>query len=282
MSILNIKVHPVVLFNVLDLFERRPLGQERVIGTVLGQNDKNGNIEMTNCFVVQHSEGNGEVAFNLEVARELFDLHRKNNPNEAIVGWFSAGITDFVVNEYSVVIHEYYSRETNNPIHLTVNPNKSGVNMKAFIATPFGVPNKSANGIMFSPIKNVSIVGGYETELVGLKACMLASGVPDKTVNQSYDSEVEMIFSYCKKSAELIGQIIRFIDENILNSTSAKNLPVNSNHIGRQLMSMIESVVPLKDDDDVLNTNLKDLLMVIYLANLTKTQLMLHEKLNNW
>lgn len=135
---------------------------------------------------------------------------------------------------------------------------------------------------MFSPIKNVSIVGGYETELVGLKACMLASGVPDKTINQSYDSEVDMIFSYCKKSSDLISQIIRFIDDNILNATSAKNLPVNSNHIGRQLMSMIESVVPLKDDDDVLSTNLKDLLMVIYLANLTKTQLMLHEKLSNW
>lgn len=263
---------------------------------------------MTNCFVVQHSEGNGEVAFNLEVARELFDLHRKNNPNEAIVGWFSAGITEFTVNEYSVVIHDYYSRETNNPIHLTVNPSKSGINIKgksrkhvyivydwsltisvlfpllhiAFIATPFGVPNKSANGIMFSPIKNVSVVGGYETELVGLKACMLASGVPDKTVNQSYESEVDMIFSYCKKSSDLISQIITFIDENILSTSSAKNLPVNSNHIGRQLMSMIESVVPLKDDDDVLNTNLKDLLMVIYLANLTKTQLMLHEKLNSW
>lgn len=144
------------------------------------------------------------------------------------------------------------------------------------------MPNKSANGIMFSPIKNVSIVGGYETELVGLKACMLASGVPDKTVNQSYESEVDMIFAYCKKSSELISQVIRFIDDNILNSTSAKNLPVNSNHIGRQLMSMIESVVPFKEDDDVLSTNLKDLLMVIYLANLTKTQLMLHEKLTNW
>ena len=130
MSILNIKVHPVVLFNVLDLFERRPLGQERVIGTILGQNDKNGNIEMTNCFVVQHSEGNGEVGFNLEVARELFELHKKTNPNETIVGWFSAGITEFTVNEYSVVIHEYYSRETNNPIHLTVNPTKSGINIK--------------------------------------------------------------------------------------------------------------------------------------------------------
>ena len=103
---------------------------ERVIGTILGQNDKNGNIEMTNCFVVQHSEGNGEVAFNLEVARELFDLHRKNNSNETIVGWFSAGITEFSVNEYSVVIHEYYSRETNNPVHLTVNPSKTGINIK--------------------------------------------------------------------------------------------------------------------------------------------------------
>lgn len=135
---------------------------------------------------------------------------------------------------------------------------------------------------MFAPIKNVCVVGGYESELVGLKACMLASNVPEKSHQQSFDSEIDMIIAACKKSSDLINVIVKFIDESILNGNPSKPLPVNSNQIGRQLMSMIESTIPLKEDDEMLNTNLKDLLMVIYLANLTKTQLMLNEKLSLW
>lgn len=136
---------------------------------------------------------------------------------------------------------------------------------------------------MFSPIKNVQVVGGYENELVGLKACMLASYVPEKPVQPSFDSEIDMIIAACKKSTDLISVIVKFIDENVLASNSSgKPLPVNSNQIGRQIMSMIEGVIPFNDEDEVLNSNLKDLLMVIYLANLTKTQLMLNEKLSLW
>lgn len=130
MSTLSVKVHPVVLFNILDSFERRPLNQNRVIGTLIGQNDKSGCIEITNCFVVQHREANKEVAVDIEVAKELYELYKKVNPSETIVGWFSSGKDEYSVTEYSVVIHDYYSRETNNPIHLTVDPTKSGINIK--------------------------------------------------------------------------------------------------------------------------------------------------------
>lgn len=130
MSTLSVKVHPVVLLNILDSFERRPLNENRVIGTLLGQNDKSGCVEVTNCFVVQHREANKEVAVDIEVAKEQFELHKKVNPNETIVGWFSSGKDEYSVTEYSVVIHEYYAREANNPIHLTVDPTKSGISIK--------------------------------------------------------------------------------------------------------------------------------------------------------
>ncbi|RWS29832.1 eukaryotic translation initiation factor 3 subunit F-like protein [Leptotrombidium deliense] len=273
MSNLTVKIHPLVLFSILDAYERRHADQNRVIGTLLGSHDKSGNVEMSNCFVVQHREANKEVAIDIEVAKDLYELHKRVNSNETIVGWFATGGGE--VNEYSVLIHDYYSRETSNPIHLTVDPAKSGISIKAYVSTPFGVPNK-ITGTMFSPITNVQ-VAGYDTEMVGLKACMAAAGITDgKPV--THESEIEMMLSAAKKSQEIIATLIKFIDEQIL-SSSGKAIPGNSNDIGRQLMTVAESIVPFEYDEDTLNTNLKDLLMVIYLSNLSKTQLMLNEKL---
>lgn len=102
MTTVNVKVHPVVLFNIMDAYERRNRDQERIIGTLLGSQDKSGAVEISNSFVVQHREANGEVAIDIEVAKDLLELYRKVNANENIVGWFSTGNVD--VNEYSVSI----------------------------------------------------------------------------------------------------------------------------------------------------------------------------------
>ncbi|CAG2111684.1 unnamed protein product, partial [Medioppia subpectinata] len=225
MTSTTVRVHPVVLFNIVDIYQRRNsdanrvigtlLGSQdksgnveisnsfvvrdanRVIGTLLGSQDKSGNVEISNSFVVQHREANNEVAIDIEVAKELFELHRKVNPNETIVGWFATGGGE--VNEYSVVIHDYYSRETSNPIHLTVDPSERGLNIKAYVSTPFGVPGKTT-GTMFSLLTDVSIAAGYEPEMIGLRACMLASGLSTFGIAQSIDSELDMIVQTSQKS----------------------------------------------------------------------------------
>ena len=132
---------------------------------------------------------------------------------------------------------------------------------------------------MFSPVPYLSKGGGYETELVGLKACMAASGI-ETGRPVSYDSEVKMLLAAAHQCTDNIAVLVKFIDDCILGSCSSPAVAVNSSEIGRQLMAMVESLSPFGDDDEQLNTNLKDLLMVIYLSNLTKTQLMLNEKLS--
>ena len=177
-----------------------------------------------------------------------------------------------------VLIHDYYSRETPNPIHVTVIPSKAGISVKAYVSTPFGVPNKT-KGTMFAPVPYLAKGGGYETELVGLKALMAASGI-ESGRPVTYDSEVKMLLAAAHQCTDNISVLIKFIDECILGSQRSSAVAVNSSDIGRQLMAMVESLAPFGDDDEQLNTNLKDLLMVIYLSNLTKTQLMLNEKLS--
>merc|ERR1712121_21853 len=112
----QVYIHPVALFAIIDSYERRNEDAKRVIGTLLGNVDK-GVVEVTNCFAVPHNESDDEVAVDIEYARNMFELHKKVNSAEVIVGWFSTG---WEVSVHSVLIHDYYSRECKNPIHLTV------------------------------------------------------------------------------------------------------------------------------------------------------------------
>ncbi|CAG2233795.1 EIF3F [Mytilus edulis] len=64
-------------------------------------------------------------------------------------------------------------------------------------------------------------------------------------------------------------------------SRMANKIPADSN-VGRFLMDLMDSVPQIDKDefDTMLNASMKDLLMVVYLANLTKAQLALNEKLH--
>lgn len=276
MSSIDVKVHPVVLFNIIDSFERRSKKTPRVFGTLLGNVDKLGNVEVSNCFVVLYREKEGELYIDLNLARELGDLHRKVNPNEVIVGWFAVGPSSS--DDYAFLLHEYYSRETTNPIHLCVDPStEKGLDIKAFVSTNFGVPDgdNRTQGTMFSQVSSLSLVSGYETELVALKACI--NGMTD---DQPIGCELDTLLKSCGEITNLLDIVLKFIDDKILGPDSAVSRPANSNDIGRQLMSMVENVIPLDvQNTEAMNAVLKDLLMVIYLSNLGKTQLMLNEKL---
>lgn len=278
MSSIAVKVHPVVLFNIIDSFERRSLKTPRVFGTLLGNVDKLGNVEVSNCFVVLYREKDGELYIDLNLARELMDLHRKVNPNESIVGWFAVGPSSS--DDYAFLLHEYYSRETTNPIHLCVDPTtEKGIDIKAFVSTNFGVPNgdERSRGTMLSQVSSLSLVAGYDAELVALKAC--ANGVLNPEVGYPIGKELDTVLKACTEINGLLGTVLEFIDDKILDS-SATSRPANSNEIGRQLMAMVENVIPLDAQNiEAMNAVLKDLLMVIYLSNLGKTQLMLNEKL---
>ena len=59
------------------------------------------------------------------------------------------------VTTHSSVIHEYYVRECNNPVHLTVDTtlaNTTRMAIKAYVCVPLGVPN-GKQGSMFTPVK---------------------------------------------------------------------------------------------------------------------------------
>jgi len=83
------------------------------------------------------------------------------------------------------------------------------------------------------------------------------------------------------RAAETIDQMLEKLLEYVDNVIAGK-IPPNST-VGRLLMETI-SRVPKFDGpkfDAMLNSTMQDLLMVVYLANLTKTQLTLGESLQH-
>ncbi|KXJ24911.1 eukaryotic translation initiation factor 3 subunit F [Exaiptasia diaphana] len=265
----KVLIHPVVLFSIVDSFERRNEEAKRVIGTLLGVVDK-GLVEVKSCFGVPHNESADEVAVELEYAKSMFELSHKANPKEQIVGWYATGPD---VTEHSLLIHEYYSRETNNPIHLTVDTTLKGHKMgiKAYQSVKMGVPEKT-EGTIFSQIPcEIKLTA---SEKVGVEVLQRTKIASKKSV--SLISDMQHVTSATDRLLNIITDVISYV-ENVING---KIVPDNA--VGRELTGFVEAVPKMTPDEfeSMLNSNMQDLLMIVYLANLCKTQLALGEKLN--
>jgi len=262
-------VHPVVLFSIVDSYERRNEDARRVIGTLLGVYDQ-GSVEVTNCFTVPHNESEDEVAVDIEFARNMYELHKKVNPSEVIVGWYSTGPD---VTEHSVLIHEYYARETKNPVHLTIDTTLKGskMGMKGYVSSAMGAPGRTM-GTMFTPVPVE--VTAYTPEQVGVEFLQMAKPNPKRSV--SLISDLKQVTKTCSKLMDNLSTVLQFVDDVL-----AGKIPPDSN-IGRLLMDVVNSVPQIDSEafEEMLNSNMKDLLMVVYLSNLTRTQLMLSEKMS--
>jgi translation initiation factor 3 subunit F len=266
---LVVKVHPAVLFSIADSYERRNADSHRVIGTLVGSLDKQ-SIEVTNCFCIPHKEYEERVEADIVYAQEMFELNKKVAPHEALVGWFATGSD---ITSHSALIHDYYARETKDPIHLTLDTtlNSGRVNMKAYVFVPIGVPG-ATSGSMFTPVKVEMIA--TEPEVAGLD--LLHKTKHSKIRSVEPLPELKKIAEAADKIEMMLDIVLRYV-EAVLAGTEEPDTSV-----GRALVDLVQSV-PKMDPvkfEAMLNSNMRDLLMVVYLSSLTKTQLQLNEKLS--
>lgn len=236
----------------------------------LGTCDK-GIVEVTNCFCVPHKEYDDQVEAELSYAMDVYELNRKVNTNESIVGWWATG---HEVTNHSVVIHEYYSRECNNPVHLTVDTSLQGgrMGLKAYVCVQLGVPG-GKQGCMFTSIP-VDIMC-YDPEVFGLQLCQKTMNTAGRPRNVNPLLDLAQVADAGSKMSAMLEQVLAYV-EDILANRSAPN-----NAVGRALMDLVNSVPKMTNEQfsEMFNSNVKDLLMVISLSQLIKTQLQLNEKL---
>ncbi|RNA25206.1 eukaryotic translation initiation factor 3 subunit F-like [Brachionus plicatilis] len=264
----DVKIHPTVLFSIIDSYERRNEKMTRVVGSLLGTNIQ-GNIEVTDSFVVPHRDGD-EVALDVEFAKNSMNAFKKINPSVSIVGWFSTGND---IPNTSCLIHEYYARETISPIHLTVDTNlkNNQPDVKAYYSTELGIPERK-QGTIFVPIP-IDIIS-YDSEKLTIDLLQDGKFSNKRIIKPGMD------FVNLKLTLDDIYLMLNSITEYV-DKVLAGKIAMDSN-IGRHLVKIIDSI-PLLDPQtfDTLMTNqMNDLLMVQYLSNLVQVQLTLNEKLS--
>uniref|UniRef100_A0A674PGC8 Eukaryotic translation initiation factor 3 subunit F n=2 Tax=Takifugu rubripes TaxID=31033 RepID=A0A674PGC8_TAKRU len=263
-----VKIHPVVLSSICDSYERRNEGASRVIGTLLGTIDKH-SIEVTNCFSVPHNESEDEVAVDMEFAKNMYELHKRVSPTEIIVGWYATG---FDITEHSVLIHEYYSREASNPIHLTIDTSlQSGkMNIRAYVSAQMGVPGRTV-GVMFTPLSVKYIY--FDTERIGVDLLQRTRVVPSRS--KGLTSDLSQVAGSAARIQDMLSTVLEYIEDVLAGKVAADN------SVGRFLTDLVNKVPTISPEDfeNMLNSNINDLLMVTYLANLTQAQISLNEKL---
>lgn len=267
----KVKVLPVVYFSILDHFLRRNEGQDRVIGTLLGT-ITGLNVEVTSCFPVPHNETDEQVAVDMDYQRTMYNLHQRVNPKEVIIGWYATGNE---ITEHSVLIHEFYSSETENPIHLCVDTAcsdaSSGVNTMCLVSESMGVPDGTI-GTLFTPVECEVLT--HSPERVALE--VLGRGISSSQRTVSLVGDIEHVSEATDALQVKLAQVSTYVKK-VLNGEVA-----GDPKIGRFLLDTV-SAVPKVDPakfEKMFNNTLQDLLMVVYLANLTKTQVVLQEKLN--
>ncbi|XVE99716.1 hypothetical protein REPUB_Repub03eG0224800 [Reevesia pubescens] len=262
---LTAKVHPLVIFNICDCYVRRPDQAERVIGTLLGSVLPDGTVDIRNSYAVPHTESAEQVALDIEYQHNMLVSHQKVNPKEVIVGWYSTGLG---VTGGSVLIHDFYSREVPNPVHLTVDTgfgNGEGT-IKAYVSVNLALGDRQLAAQFQEIPLDLRMV---EAERVGFD--ILKTTAVDKLPNDLEGMEVTM-----QRLLALIDDVYKHVDDVVEGRVPADN------SIGRFIADTVASLPKLSPPafDKLMNDSLQDQLLLLYLSSITRTQLGLAEKLN--
>lgn len=138
-AVREVRVHPLVVFQILDRAQRRAEDQERVIGSLLGRVE-NGVAEITGSFAVPHLESQDEVAVGKDFHTQMYELHQRINENEVLLGWYATAPpqTNQLVDEHAALIHQFYGSVCEFPVHLVVDASlrSDSLELAAFVSSP--------------------------------------------------------------------------------------------------------------------------------------------------
>lgn len=293
---LSVTVQPQAIFAILDHSTRRPVDQERVIGTLLGvRSDDGTEIEIRNCYAVPHTETQEQVEVDMDYQKQMLALHLKANPREVLVGWYA---TSQDLNTFSALIQNFYSQQGDGTfphpaVHLTVStvPGKD-IEARTYISAPVGVtPERAADSCLFIPVPHEIKYG--DAEKSGLE--MIAGAREREDRSQLVHTDIESLERAVEQVLEMLERVSNYVS-NVLDEEAEP-----SSALGQFLMNTL-SLAPKVDAADIerdlyvsalpashpsitrtdnspSNNHIQDVLLVSYLANTIRTQIDLSNRL---
>merc|ERR1719217_1694356 len=201
----------------------------------------------------------------------MMALHQKVNPRDQVVGWFATGSE---IIPASALIHAFYCTKESQfkatavlpgPIHVLVDPslNQQRCSVKGFVNVRTLV---AENLLQF-----------HEVPLQVQTSAAEKSGI-SQLMQAKKEAAIDSIDGFTLGLKELLG-LFRRIQEYVKAVQDGK---VQGNlAVGRGLTAQLcsEPVIATEAIENLCKTSLQDSLMVVYLSNLTRTQISMTEKI---
>jgi translation initiation factor 3 subunit F len=269
---LTCRMHPVAVLKILNAFVRRQEGDDRTIGTLVGCVSEGSIVDITDSFPVVHKESYEEgVKIDQGQHKKMLELHQKVFPRDQVVGWFSTGIE---IGASSAMIHKFYcdpdSRFTpthtlQGPVHVLVDTSlyQKRMGVKAYVYSSTMV---ASNLLQFHQVPLQ--VQTSATEKAGISQLMQAK----------HKAPIDSVDGFVLGLKELLA-LFRRMQEYVKAVQEGK--AEGDLAVGRGLTAQLcaEPVIATEAIENLCKTSLQDSLMVVYLSNLTRTQISMTEKI---
>ncbi|AFZ81459.1 hypothetical protein BEWA_008710 [Theileria equi strain WA] len=279
------KIHPMVVFTILDSYMRREEGQHNVIGTLLGVVCEGNTVEITDSFVDRHSlTDEGLLQIIIDHHENMYELKQKVNPKEQVVGWFCTGSE---MTELTCAVHGWFKQFNSvskfypqpnlyEPIHLLVDAtcDSGSMMIKAYVQLPLTITKDAFfqfHEVDLELLVSPSDTAGMSTLLKSLDNWKnrkpLTRGVTPNTFGGAL-----------LRLRDLIDKCLKYVETAMESNGSVKIPP----EIGRFLLKTVSTERLLKPQklQQICEMSLQDNLMIAYLANLSNLQFALSEHLN--
>ena len=278
----TVSLNPGVVLSIIDHYSRRSDNTKpsRVLGTLLGVvHEDERVIDIRSCFPVPHSETEDSIALDMEFHRVMFDLLQRVNPLEQVVGWYSTGND---INRNSILVHDFYGKEVAQPVQLLVDTSLSSVQsslaVRAVVSSAQGNAGRSF-GSQFQEVQVKRVCS--EAEQVALDQ-LIASARADGTAAAQGQASTLIPDMVALENAvanllEMLERTSAYVNDVV------EGKQVGDKNIGRFLADAVAEVPKVQANvfERLFENGLLDMLMVLYLSSLTRTQLTLAEKLQN-
>lgn len=206
--------------------------------------------------------------------RKMFELHQKVNKNEAIVGWYTTGDA---LNPYSALIQNFYNTETerHSAVHLIMDTSLQGeqFGVKTFTSSPLGT--EKSEDCVFRPLP--CDIHLNRAEKTGLDVLCSSRNTEDSLTSHNILTDSVNLVRAIRQIQDMLTRVHSYIE-----SVLEEKIPANP-IIGRYLMDTLAMVPKIDADtfDRTFHSHVQDLLMVIYLSNITRAQLALAESVHS-
>lgn len=289
-SVTTSEASALVLFGILEHFLRRSSTDEVAIGALMGitadQQETVSHVRIVNTIPLSLSRTQEAIEDSLlidaEFYTEMVGLHHQSHPDEVVVGFYCTGTAP---DERLVGLYDFFASQILDatPLLLMVDPlafkaiRKDVFPAIAYVSNPVGVLNQGSLflQIPFDTLGHDALsTTGHEADRTALEA--ITKSLAGTDLSAPVTAEIDSLEASLTLVVSLLDSLSAFIKHNIAVPTNAVTV------VGRYLSDTILKVPRIEPDEfsTAFNSHLQDLLMVLYVANLTRVQLAIAERLH--